>query len=185
MAKEQKQAVQPEAPKETPAEQTPEQLMSELQAAISKGDFKLVTQISRKIDTLQKATEKAELEAKRAVLDKVAERVKAVYVKYIQPLIDKGELDAADGIWITHDFGEGDTPVATVRLLKTTTRAPRTGGGGTGKKFDVSTDDLLAKYGNEAYKETGMTFKAAYGSNTDKNWRYAIRTALLKKDGII
>ena len=59
------QAVQP----------TQAELMAELQAALTKGDFKAVTAISRKIDTLTRAAEKAELDAKRAVLDAIAEDV--------------------------------------------------------------------------------------------------------------
>ena len=163
---------------------TEEQLKAELQTALDSGDFKAVAQVSRKIDTIQKGKEKAELEAKRALLEGMSNRVKDILMTPITALIEAGELDAADGIWFSYDFGDGEK-TATLRLLKTTTRAPRAGGGGTGKKFDVSTDALLAKYGGEPYKETGMDFKTAYDSNTDKNWRYAIRQALLKKDGII
>ena len=54
-------------PKDKADETTPEQpvmtqteLMAELQTALTKGDFKAVTAISRKIDTLTRAAEKAE-----------------------------------------------------------------------------------------------------------------------------
>ena len=130
---------------------------------------------------MQRAAEKIELDAKRAALDGLAEIVKTAYLEAVQPFIDDATLDAADGIWIAHDFGE---QAPTVRLMKTATRTPRAGGG-TGKKFDVSTTALLEKHGGEPYKETGMTFNEAYQSNTDKNWRFAIRNALLKLDGII
>ena len=180
MTKETKGNVVPEEPA---AEQpTKEQLMVEMQNAMTSGDWKLVSQVSHKIDIMTKAVEKAEMDAKRAVLDEMSDSVKAAIVDAIQPLVDSGQLDAADGVWFTYDFGE-QAPI--VRLMKTTTRTPRAGGGGTGKKFDVSTDDMLAEHGDEAYKETGMTIKAAYDSNTDKNWRYAIRQKLLKLEGII
>ena len=141
-----------------------------------------MSQVSRKIDIMTKAVEKAELDAKRAVLDGMCEVVKDGISRVVKMLIDAGKLDAADGIWYSYDFGE---QAPTVRLLKSTARAPRAGGGGTGKKFDVSTDAMLAKYGTEPYKDSGQTFQQAYESNTDKNFRYAIRQALLKKEGII
>lgn len=181
MAKETKE--QPVASEQPVVEQpTKEQLMVEMKSAMTSGDWKLVSQVSRKIDIMTKAVEKAELEAKRAVLDQMVEVVKAAYIEFRTPLVDSGQLDAADGIWIADDFGEVSP---TVRLMKSTARAPRAGGGGTGKKFDVSTDAMLSKYGVEPYKDTGQTFQQAYESNTDKNFRYAIRQALLKKDGII
>ena len=159
---------------------TQKELMTELQTALSKGDFKAVATVSRKIDTMTKAAEKAEQDAKRAALDKVIEAVKSAIVKAIKPLIDSKQLDAADGIWFSYDFGE---QAPAVRLTKTAARAARTGGG-TGKKFDVSTDSMLAKHGTEKFNDE-LTFQQAYEQNTDKNWRYAIRTKLLKLEGII
>jgi len=170
-----------EVPKDV-TQPTREQLMAELQSALSSGDFKAVAAVSRRIDTMTKAAEKAELTAKQAVLESVKEIVQTAYLEAITPFIDDGSLDAAEGVWISHDFGE---QAPTVRLTRTATRTARTGGGGTGKKFDISTDDMLAKHGEEPYKDTGMTVRQAYDSNTDKNWRYAIRTKLLKLEGII
>lgn len=172
--------VAPDKPAEQPA-LTPEQLMSELQVALTKGDFKAVAQISRKIDQTTKATEKAELEAKLAALKEISDEVAKAITDAITPYVDSGQLDVADGIWFSYDFGE---QAPTIRLTKTTAKAPRVGGGGTGKKFDISTDDMLAKHGDKEYKD-GKTFKQAYDENTDKNWRYAIRTRLLKLEGII
>lgn len=172
------------APEQKPAEQpalTPQQLMSELQAALTKGDFKAVAQISRKIDQITKATEKAELEAKLTALKEISDTVANAIIEAVTPFVDSGQLDVADGVWFSYDFGE---QAPTIRLTKTTARTPRAGGGGTGKKFDISTDDMLAKHGEEDYKD-GQSFKQAYDSNTDKNWRYAIRTKLLKLEGII
>ena len=165
-----------------PVQLTEEQLKAELQTALDSGDFKAVAQVSRKIDTMQRAAEKAELDAKRQALEGMSDVVKNAIQAVITPMYDSGELDAADGVWLSWDFGE---QAPTVRLMKTATRAPRSGGGGTGKKFDISTTALLEKHGGELYKDSGMDFKTAYDSNTDKNWRYAIRNALLKLDGII
>jgi len=163
----------------TQEQPTQEQLMADMQAAMQANDWKLVSQVSRKIDQMQRAAEKAELDAKRKALEGMADVVKEAITKAITPLIDAGKLDACDGIWFAYDFGE---QAATVRLTKTATRT-RTGGG-TGKKFDISTEDMLAKHGEEIYKD-GLTFRQAYDSNIDKNWRYGIRQKLLKLEGII
>ena len=174
--------VEPEGTAEVVAEvQTETQLMAELEKALASKDFKAVATASRKIDSIVKTREKAELEVKRAALDAMSEKVKSAITKAVKGLVDSGELDAADGIWYSFDFGEA-APV--VRLMKTQPRAARAGGGGGGKKFDISTDDMLSRHGAEDYKD-GMTFQQAYESSTDKNWRYAIRQKLLKIEGII
>ena len=161
---------------------TEQELMAQLKAALTASNFKEVAAISRKIDNLSKANEKAEIAAKLAALEKVKGKVEAAINKALKPIVDSGELDAADGIWYSYNFEE-QTP--TLRLTKTAARAVKAaGGGGTGRKFDVSTDDLLSKYGSEEFKD-GLTFQQAYESSTEKNWRYAIRTKLLKKDGVI
>lgn len=163
------------------AQPTEAELKAELDKAYKSGDFKAIAAVARKIDTAVKAKEKSELDAKRAVLDKTAELVKAAISKAIQPLIDKGVTDAADGIWFSYDFGE-QAPV--VRLLKSAPKAARQGGGGGGKKFDVRTEDMLARHGSEEYKD-GQNYQQAWEASTDKNWRYAIRQKLLKAEGII
>ena len=173
---------QPTAEVQEPAvAPTEEELTGELERALASKDFKQVAAVSRKIDQTIKAKEKAELEAKRAVLDTASDKVKTTIMKAVKPIVDSGDLDVADGIWFSYDFGEA-APV--VRLMKTAPRAARAGGGGGGKKFDISTDDMLSKHGTEEYKD-GLTFQQAYESSTDKNWRYAIRQKLLKKEGII
>jgi len=182
MAKEAKPVVAEQAEAQAPVpEPTIAQLMASMQAAITKNDFKAVSTISRQIDQRNRATEKAELDAKRALATEVSGKVLVTFLDAVGPMIDKGELDAFDGIWITHDFGEQQP---TCRLMKTAARTAKAGGGGTGKKFDISTEDMLSKHGGQEYKD-GLNFKEAYDSNTDKNWRYAIRTKLLKLEGII
>ena len=184
MAKEPKESITEEPIAQesvAPEPPTKAQLMAELQTALSAGDYKAVATVSRQIDQRERTGEKAELEAKRAELDAMSESVKDVLMEAVEPLVTSGQLDKADGVWFSYDFGE---QAPTVRLMKTTARAPRAGGGGTGKKFDISTEDMLAKHGAEDYKD-GMNFKTAYDSNTDKNWRYAIRQKLLKLEGII
>lgn len=165
----------------TEPELTIEQLMAQMQTAITNNDFKAVSTISRKIDTRNRAIEKTALDEKRAKADEVGKMVLAEYMTIRTPLYNSGELDGFDGIWIADDFGE---QAPTVRLMKTATKTRSGGNGGTGKKFDISTEDMLVKHGQEVYKD-GMTYQVAYESNTDKNWRYAIRTKLLKLENII
>jgi len=169
---------------ETPTAQpelTEDQLMAELETALASKDFKAVAAASRKLDTYQKTKDKAELAEKTAALDKMSDKVKQAIMKAVDPLVKAGDLDAADGVWFSFDFGE-KAPV--VRLMKTAPRQARAGGGGGGKKFDISTDDMLAKHGQEQFND-GLTFQQAYESSTDKNWRYNIRQQLLKLEGII
>ena len=169
----------PEQPAAEP-ELTIEQLMAQMQDAITKNDFKLVSSISRKIDTRNRAIEKSALDEKRAIVEKISGKVNDIITQAATQMVADGELDAADGIWYSWDFGEQRS---TVRLTKTATKTRSSGNGGAGKKFDISTEDMLSRHGEEVYKD-GMTFSVAYQSNVDKNWRYAIRMKLLKLEGI-
>jgi len=155
--------------------------MKAIEEIVKTGDYKAVAALSRKFDTVDKAKEKAELDAKRQALDAMKGKVEAAISKAIKPIVDAGGLDAADGIWYSYDFGE-EAPV--VRLMKSAPKANRSTGGGGGKKFDISTEDMLSRHGSEEYKD-GINFQQAWESSTDKNWRYAIRTKLLKLEGIL
>lgn len=155
---------------------TAEQLMAELKAALDKGDLKKVGQLAKDMAKVQADTEKAEVEAKKAALSKVTDKVKKQLDKVVQGLIEAKELDAADGVWYSNDFGE---QLTTCRLLKSQPKA-RASGGGAGKKFSITTTELLAKHGQEVMGDSGMTYQEAFDSNTDGNWRYSIRTKLLK-----
>ncbi len=170
---------EPVAEKKEPTEA---ELMEEIEKALKSKDFKAVASASRKLDQAVKAKEKAELEVKRQALDAMTGEVKDAISKAVKGLVDSGKLDAADGIWYSYDFGE---QAPTVRLMKSQPRATRAGGGtGGGKKYDISTDDMLSRHGQKEYKD-GLNFQQAYESSTDKNWRYAIRSKLLKLEGII
>lgn len=169
------------APSQAP--KTEAELMQEMQAAVKTNDYKAVAKAAQEMVKFQKAREQSELEAKQKILATKTAVVQLAITKALQPLIDREELDLADGIWFTQDFGE---KLVTCRLIKATTRTAGKGGGtgGGGKKFSVGTSELLTKHGSAEYKD-GASFQSAWDSNTDKNWRYAIREALLKKDGII
>lgn len=162
---------------------TEAELMTELQSALKSGDFKVVAKVSTEIAKVQKAKEATELEAKQKLLADLSLKVKGIIDKAISRMIEAGELDAADGIWYVKDFGE---KLVTCRLMKSQIKT-RTTGGGTGKRFNFNSVEAVTvgKYASEPYKDTGKTFKEAWESNTDKNWRYAIRQEVLKKEGLI
>lgn len=161
---------------------TEAELIAQMQVALKSGDYKAVAKVSSEIVKLQKGKESAENEAKVKELAGKTEKVKSVIDKAVQKMIDSGELDKADGIWYTNDFGE---KLTACRLMKSQTKVRASGGGG-GKKFDVNTVELLnTKYAEQPYKDTGMNFKQAWDSNTDKNWRFGIRKAILKGEGLI
>ncbi len=161
---------------------TEQQLMKEMNQAVKSGDYKAVAKVAQELVKFQKAKEQAELDAKQRVLYEKTELVKSAITKALAKMVDAGDLDQADGIWYTHDFGE---KLVTCRLTKTAPRAKgATSGGGGGKKFSVSTTELLEKFGDQEYKD-GQTYKQAWEANQDKNWRYAIRESLLKKSGMI
>jgi len=169
-------------PVEAPKQASEAELMQQLDAALKSKDFKAVAKVSNEIAKFQKTKEQAELETKQSALAAVTDEVKKVITAALKPLVEAKKLDSADGVWFTQDFGE---KLITCRLTKTAARKASTGGGGVGKKFDVNTNDLLAKFGGQNYKESGMTIQAAWESNTDKNYRYAIRQTLLKLNGTI
>lgn len=157
-------------------------LMAEMNQAVKSGDYKAVAKVASELVKFQKAKEQAEYDAKVKALAEVELKVKSAIAKAIQPFVEKGELDSADGVWFAQDFGE---KLVTCRLMKVAVKkASGGGGGGAGKKFSVSTSELLEKFGADEYKD-GQTFQAAWDSNVDKNWRYAIREALLKKAGVV
>ena len=179
MADETSNQAQEAAPKTEP------QLLAEMQAAVASGDFKAVAKVAAELVKVQKSKEAAELEAKVKALEAITGTVKAAIVKALKPMIEAGKMDSADGVWFTWDFGEGD--LVGCKLMKSQAKTARTGGGGGGggKKFNVSTKELIdQKYAKEAYKD-GMTFKEAWDKSSDKNWRFAIRNAVLKLEGLI
>ena len=177
----------PEVPTGTPVSgPTEQELLVQLQAALDGKQFKDVAKVSAQLVKFQNARESAELTAKQAELAKITEAVKSRIAKAIQPMYDKGELDKADGVWFTWDFGE---KLFTCRLVKSQAKAKgeRKSGGGGGKKYPGTApgSELWERHKNDAYKESGMTVEAAHNSNTDKNWRYAVHQFILKAEGLI
>lgn len=165
-------------------EVTEADLLKQMQEATKSGDFKQVAKVAQELVKFQKAREQAEHDAKVKALEAITDSVKSAIDKVVNQMIQDGKLNMADGVWYVNDFGE---KLTSCRLMKGQAKAAgtgKTGGGGGGKKFAVETSELLEKFGSQEYKD-GQTFQAAWDSNTDKNWRYAIREKLLKLGGYI
>ncbi len=156
-------------------------LKAELDKAMKSGDWKAIAKVAGEIAKLEKAKEDAAKETALKALQALEVEVKTAIEKAIQPFIDSKKLDSADGVWYTHDFGE---KLTSIRFMKGSVKKTGTSGvgAGVGKKFDISTEDLMTKYGDQVYKD-GQTFKVAWEADVDKNKRFSIRKALLKLNG--
>jgi len=157
-------------------------LMASLQTALAAGNFKLVAQVSQELVKYQRTQEQAAADAKSKALLAVTLEVKTALDAAVKKLVDAKKLDLADGVWYSQDFGDKS---AACRLIKATAKAERkSSGGGVGKKFSIGTAELLQKYGGMEYKD-GQTFQQTYEADSDKNFRFGIRNALLKLEGLI
>jgi len=162
---------------------TKEQLLAEMKAATDAGDWKAVSKVSSQIARLVAGEEKAEKDAKQAAVATITDEVKKVLDKTVTKLIEtipQEQLEAMDGIWYSNDFAE---KLTTCRLVKGAIRKTGTGGGG-GKKFSITTKELLDKHGSELMGDTGKSFQQAYDEDTDGNARYKVRMKLLKAEGL-
>lgn len=159
------------------------ELYAELETAMEAKDMKAVRTLSSAIDKAEKVEVQAVKDAKQQVVAKVTDDMKAAIDKVVQKVIDGLEsdiLEAMDGVWYSNDFGD---KLSTCKLVKGAVRKAGTGGGG-GKKFSVTTNELLEKYGDQPNGDSGVTLNEAYEATTDGNKRYNIRMKLLKIAGI-
>jgi len=174
---------------------TEEQIQAQMIEAVGKQDWQAVKKLAAELDKLAKAEQakaKAELEQKLA---EVTAEVKKAIDKATAPLIDKGVLDGADGIWYAYDFGDG---VSSCRVQKKAARAAGAGGS-SGKSSYVAdprkSQDLLEIVGDavmfaedttvtlakeEHVMPAGTTLKEAYDYSTNGGWRNRVRMAILK-----
>ena len=177
-----------------------EEQKKQLAEALAKGDFKTVTTISKAIASEQAKVEKSKREAgkgeeeqKKQLLIATTLAMKDRIVELIKRSKDTDNadyllnMDKADCVVFKWNFTDADNLVE-CKLFKSAARpaGTKSTGGGAGKKYFVRTEELLAKYGEYIFKEeTGQTFKEAWDSNSDGNWRYGIRVKLLKLEGVI
>lgn len=175
-----------------------DELEAKMKDAAGKGDWKAVRQVARELEDLDKTEEKARKEQQIKVLADITLKVKQKIDGMLQKMIDNKELDFADGIWYSQDFGTTDTAC---RLMKS---APRKAGTGTGSGSYISrpekTSDLLAQVGDnvmfaedtqvtidkvEQTMVAGTTFKQAYEHSNNGGWRNRVRMAILKEAGLV
>ena len=187
---------------------TPRDLKAEVRAALDAGDFKKVEALSKEITRAETAARNAEADARHKALGATTDKVKAIFdivsdvIAYGNPLTDENKkallagmknlgstkaLNACDGIWYVRDFGE---QLSSCRLVK---QAPKVKGEGkapsAGKKFGISTEELLKLYGSEKPEGSELTyqqiFDKAVGENSG-NERYSkVRKPLLKLHGLV
>lgn len=174
---------------------TKDELIQAIGEAYNKGEYKLMGKLSGQMAKFEADEAKAAKDAQLAVVVGLTEKVKKVIDKAVAQMISDGQLDVADGIWYSQDFGD---KLTSCRLLKGTVRKASSGTGGGGKKFSDTPAELLAQCGGVAMfseaKElkvdgvptaipAGMTYQEAYDLSTDGNWRYKVRVAMLKHLG--
>jgi len=166
------------APKVTPSK---EQLLAQLQGALDKGDWKLVSQVSGSVAKMAAAEEKA---AKGQVQVMVAEHAVKIKALIDEALAEYDFPVECDGVWYAWDFGDG---VSGCRLTKgaTATKRSTVSGMGAGKKYGVSTKELLDKFGDIVAEGATESYSQSYESNTDGNHRFKIRVKLLELGGYI
>jgi hypothetical protein len=199
---------------------TIEEIQLQMTDATAKKDWKLVSKLAQSLVKAEADAKGAEQKAKQEALAGMTTTVKSMFDKLVQFLtagkepdatevdefanalleLDGVELDKADGVWYSNDFSAESGHAITCRLMKGQAKeakpkvagekATSTGGG---KKYDISTEDLINEVGAESIfgdgtnatvkagsAYSGKAVKSAYDESTDKNWRYGIRTALLK-----
>ena len=192
----------------TPKTATPtkDELRAQLKAAVNSEDWVLSSKLSSELKRMevaeqQKALEQAQLAA-RAVTEQFKSVIDKAIGKTIAELEGVGKLDKLDGVWYSMDFGdamENGMRPSSCRVLKQAAKAlsGKSGGGGVGKKFPIGYKELMGEFGSLPVTEAdssfrsklkgheGQTWQEAYDSDTDGNYRYAIREALLHKKGLI
>jgi len=162
-------------------EQTPAEMLATLSEAVINQDYATVIKLAGIINKAQKSAEEAQHNAKLEALKDVNVRIQAAIENAIAPLISEVEALGGDGIWFLNDWGEGLTDTRCLKVVAKPART-RTTGVGSGKKFDISTTELLIAHGSTDYKD-GLTFQQFFDGHTDGNDRYLLRTKLLKIAG--
>jgi len=156
-----------------------QELEAQLREAMQKGDMATVVKIASQLNKASKTKDAAELEAKKAQITDLAEKVKAGFVG----LIDRFGADIVALVGekkaIINLSWSYEEQLPTVKIVKGSSTVRKTGGGGNPQKFDMKTEDMLATFGSQEYKD-GVSFNDAWAATTDKNVRYAIRKKLIK-----
>ena len=161
---------------------TEAELQSAMTKAVAGSDWTAVKKIASAMSKIEAEKEKAARAELQSKLAELTDKVKATLDKAIQKMISAGELDGADGVWYGWEFGDQSSGC---KLVKTKARAG--GGNGGGKRYDVSTADLLKEFGDVVDEKSGLTLQAMYDeaeqAEDKKNAVYKVRVKLLKASG--
>lgn len=161
---------------------TQKELMAKLQDAITASDFKQVAKISKEIAAAQAEQEKTEKERTATERVTLVEAIRKDFKAFLKQYKDPIGAVYGDGLWCAWNPDNQENPLE-VRITKKSVRAGGGVGGG-GKKFSITTEELLSKHGSAEYKE-GVTCQEAYDSDTAGNARYKVRVKMLKHEGLM
>ena len=175
------QAEEEQAPAPEPVDA--EALKSQITEALTKGDFNEAKRLATVGAKGQKTAEQAALAEKQAALKGMTEKVKDLLVAQVDKLRQKGDLEKADHVKFLYVFADNTIECSLVKSSQARTRSGT--GAGTGQKINKPTSELLTEYGDQPYKETGMTHQEAFDADSGGNARYAVRLSLLKLAGLI
>ena len=183
---------------------TPTELLELIGAAFKAKDMKQMGQLSKLYTKAEAAVEKTKKDKLVEVLIETTSAALGMLSSIVDTMVEKGELDGAEGIWFAYDFGsireQGINP--SCKLIKTTRKVG--GGTSTGASSYIANPaksaDLLLKVGDhvmfaedtnvtidkqDQIMQTGVTFQQAYDHSTNGGWRNRVRMALLKEAGEI
>lgn len=163
---------------------TPE-MTALLAKAMAAGDMAEVIKIASSLKKEVSAADKAELEAKKGLIEELGNKIKRdvqdnIINKYSASIAQLvGEKKAI--IQISWSY-EDPTTVVKIHKGSSGKGGKRMAGGGTPQKFDMTTEKLLELYGTQVMdKETNQTFLDAWTvADKDKNKRFQVRKKLIK-----
>jgi hypothetical protein len=181
-----------------------DELKAEMAKAYAANDFLAVSKISKLLAADQISAEKAKRDEALKGRAELTSKSKAKWDVFAQKMIDSGAYDGCDGIWYTKDFGSTDSSLCLFKEQKTKRAAGESKGGGAGKKFAITTKELLNKYGNQVVGDSAgtemvymvdgkkvewsaeTTWNEMNSKSTNGNWNYfKVRKPLLKLEGLI
>jgi len=166
-------------------------LTEQLSVAMSKGDMREVIKLAKAIADDERGKERELAEANKGKILELNTKVMEALTKVANDYMEKiTELVGFENAGVIFKF----IPADKLEQCKITTKAPKSsGGGGTRVASGLAgVQELLTQHGDEMVGKVYLggkfaddTWRSAYDSNTDKNFRYAILKALRKLAGLV
>ena len=165
-------------------------LTEQLQDAMASGDMKAVISLAKGISDAEKAEATAKAEANKGKVVELTAVVMASLEKVANDYIDKiTELVGFENAGVVFKM----VPADKILQCKITTKAVKTGGGGTRVASGLAgVKELLEQHGDTIVgkdylggKFEDVSWNFAYESDTDKNFRYAVLKGLRKLAGLV